>query len=135
MRRRRRRRSDSEDPRRACGRRAEAWVAKQLRGEGWRILHRNLRTPYAEVDLVAIDPSGELVAVEVKAHHSDWLEAHERLRPDQGRRLARALCWYVSRFELDCAARVDLVTVSMESEEPRSMLRIEDAVREWEWEQ
>jgi putative endonuclease len=59
------------DPRHDLGRRAEeatdAWLARH----GWRVLARRLRSAGGgEVDLVALDPSGILVAVEVRARRS-----------------------------------------------------------------
>jgi len=52
--------------RQRLGRIAEAEVAARLRRSGWRILARNARTRFGELDLIGLD--GEtLVFVEVKA--------------------------------------------------------------------
>src|SRR5919199_2722629 len=52
--------------RQRLGRIAEAEVAARLSHQGWRIVERNARTRFGELDLVALD--GEvLVFVEVKA--------------------------------------------------------------------
>jgi len=48
------------------GRDAEALAARSLARNGWVILSRNLRLGRLEVDLLARDPHGELVAVEVR---------------------------------------------------------------------
>jgi putative endonuclease len=52
--------------RQRLGRIAEQAVAERLQGDGWRILARNPRTRYGELDLVALDGEA-LVFVEVKA--------------------------------------------------------------------
>jgi putative endonuclease len=52
--------------RQRLGRRAENLVARRLRAAGWRILDRNARTRYGEIDLIGLD-AGSLVFVEVKA--------------------------------------------------------------------
>src|SRR5689334_9513622 len=52
--------------RRRIGAAAEALVATRLERCGWRLLERNARTRYGELDLVAIDGDA-LVFVEVKA--------------------------------------------------------------------
>jgi putative endonuclease len=54
------------DPRRSTGRAAEELAARRLASEGWKIVARNARTRYGELDIVARD-GGTLVFVEVKA--------------------------------------------------------------------
>src|SRR2546423_10173176 len=55
--------------RQRLGQLAEEAVAERLRSEGWRILARNPRTRYGELDLVGLDGDA-LVFVEVKAGRS-----------------------------------------------------------------
>lgn len=51
----------------ALGARGEAAAADMLKGLGYRILGRNLRLPFGEIDLLAEDPDGRtIVLVEVK---------------------------------------------------------------------
>ncbi len=52
--------------RQRTGRAAEDIACRRLEAQGWRILERNARTRYGELDLVAIG-AGTLVFVEVKA--------------------------------------------------------------------
>lgn len=59
------------DPRHALGLRVEALVADWLQSAGWTVLHRRARAlGGGEVDIVAIDRDGVLVAVEVRARRS-----------------------------------------------------------------
>lgn len=93
------------------GRWAERLAACWLLAKGYRILDRNQRTPFGEIDLVA--RRGRLVAlVEVKARVSR-AAALEALRPMQQQRIARAGAWYVARrpalHGLD--VRCDLIVV------------------------
>src|SRR5271170_5651084 len=49
------------------GKEGERLAAERLAKGGWRIMERNWRTGrYAEVDIIATDPAGCLVLVEVK---------------------------------------------------------------------
>ncbi|RMH04017.1 MAG: YraN family protein [Planctomycetota bacterium] len=113
------------DPR--SGRRAEAFVARWLADTGWRLLARNLRTPYGEIDLLAVDPGGELVVVEVKARHPlSWLREEDALRPRQRARLGRALEWAAARRRWQGAMRVDLAAVELEGGRPRALAWFED---------
>jgi len=52
------------------GREAEALAARSLARSGWMILSRNLRLGRLEVDLLACDPRGFLVAIEVRRRES-----------------------------------------------------------------
>lgn len=54
------------DPRHLLGQRGEELAAAWLTARGWTILSRRWRTAAGELDLVALDPEGTLVAVEVK---------------------------------------------------------------------
>ncbi|RMD50459.1 DUF91 domain-containing protein [Candidatus Parcubacteria bacterium] len=58
------------DWRRIFGDKSEAKAVKFLRAAGYKILIRNYRTVFGEVDIVAKD-GDEFVFVEVKARHSD----------------------------------------------------------------
>jgi putative endonuclease len=93
------------------GRWAERLAACWLIAKGYRILARNLRTPFGEIDLIA--RRGRLLAlVEVKAR-IDRATALAALRPMQQQRIARAGAWYVAgRPQLQALdVRCDLVIV------------------------
>ncbi|KAA3607769.1 MAG: hypothetical protein DWQ01_11815 [Planctomycetota bacterium] len=94
---------------------AETWFADYLEARGWKLLQRNLRTPYGEIDILAISrrPS-RLVAVEVKARSSfAWLPAEESLRPGQLRRLREALQWIAQEKKWNGALSVDLAVIHL----------------------
>jgi putative endonuclease len=55
--------------RQRLGQIAEQAVAERLQAEGWRILARNARTRYGELDLIGLDRDA-LVFLEVKAGRS-----------------------------------------------------------------
>lgn len=102
------------DPRHALGERAEEAAAAWLSARSWTILARRWRCPEGELDLVALDPGGVLVAIEVKLRRTgragDALESIDRHRL---RRLRTALV----RFRAAAARpmseemRIDLVTL------------------------
>lgn len=102
------------DSRHVLGQRAEQATATWLATRGWTILARRWRCPYGELDIVALDPDGVLVAVEVKlrrgARAGDPLESVDRLRRG---RLRMALGRY--RTEAPMAVgdglRIDLVAL------------------------
>jgi putative endonuclease len=97
---------------RLSGRRAEVWAAAWLMAKGYRILGFRLKTPQAEIDLLA--KRGRVLAVvEVKSRLS--LEtALETVTFDQRDRLRRAGAQLAAnRPGLSaCAVRVDLLALA-----------------------
>jgi Holliday junction resolvase-like predicted endonuclease len=88
------------------GREAEALAARSLACSGWVILSRNLRLGRLEIDLLARDPHGELVAVEVRRRTSVGSATPSELL---GRRKMLAL--RRQRAYLPEGCRVDLLLV------------------------
>ena len=79
------------DPRHLLGQAAERLAAEHLERLGYRIVERNHRTRYGEIDIVACDDD-TLVFVEVKARRGagrPWDNLHER-KQSQVRRMAAA---------------------------------------------
>jgi putative endonuclease len=100
------------DPRHALGLACEDATAAWLERAGWRILARRQRSVAGgEVDLVAIDPDGFLVAIEVRGRRTHRMgSAAESIDARRARRLRRTLI-EVARAGTDAPAglRVDLV--------------------------
>lgn len=103
------------DPRHDLGLAAEEAVARWLSGAGWRVVERRARSSMGgEVDLIAIDPEGALVALEVRARRTRRA-GEPALTVDRRRvaRLGRTLAVVAStgRHRHRAALRIDLVTV------------------------
>jgi putative endonuclease len=107
-------RAGVSDPRHLLGQRAEDTVAAWLERAGWRILARRQRSAHGgEVDLIARDPNGTLVALEVRARRSPRTGA-AATTVDRRRiaRLRRTLAAYASDASVGHRGlRVDLVTL------------------------
>ncbi len=74
------------------GAEVEQEVCKWLRLRGYRIALRRFRTPYAEIDIIALNSSNEVLIVEVKSRL--WPEdCSENLSARQRLRLIRAAHW------------------------------------------
>jgi len=113
--------------RQLAGRRAEEMVAAAMAARGWNCLARNLRTPYAEVDLVFEKPGELLLLIEVKARSSrGWLGPEDHLGPAQRRRLFRAAEWLLRRQTGVARWRLDLALVDLLGGMPVSWRLLED---------
>ncbi len=104
---------------------AEQAACAALERDGWTVLARRLRTPAAEIDLVA-ERDGLLAIVEVKARAS-LAEAAASLGPGQRRRLAAAAEQVLAAHPGWGAAgvRFDVIVVDAEGR----VRRIRDAFR------
>lgn len=112
------------------GREAETLASVYLESLGYRILERNVRTPYGEIDIVARD--GEtLVIVEVKARHSRrYGTPQEALTPLKRTRIRDAALAYLQSqniFHLPC--RFDVITLEVRRDQT-SLTHLRDAFRD-----
>jgi putative endonuclease len=98
--------------RRPLGEQGERLAARFLRRQGMRILARQLRTHWGEVDLIAVD-GRTIVFVEVKTRRAGTLaDALEAITVQKQRRLMQLALAYLRRHDLmDCAARFDVVAI------------------------
>ena len=105
------------DPRHDFGFAAEGAVAGWLEESGWRILGRRVRASGGgEVDIVALDPDGILVAVEVRARHTTRAGiGTETIDAPRTARTGRTLAAFAADGRIaHRGLRVDLVSVMPE---------------------
>jgi putative endonuclease len=101
------------------GQTGEDLAVEHLIGQGLRIIERNLRTVFGEIDVVCLDRE-TVVFVEVKTRtstdFSDPLDAIDRRKM---RRLSRAALHYLARRSWeDRRARFDVLSVSWLGDRP-----------------
>jgi putative endonuclease len=111
--------SGRRTPRRVSGDLAEEAVARHLVAQGWAILARNVVVGRSEIDIVAREPDGTLVFVEVRSRSGPRLGMPEE--SVDAAKVARlyGAAWEVLRMGRlpgaepvpDEAFRIDLVTV------------------------
>ena len=105
--------SDSEHLK--LGRRGERWAVWALRWRGYRLLARNYRTKFGEIDIVARQ-GGALVFVEVKTRRStDIVPAEDSVGPEKQQHIHRTAQQYLldQRMADDTDCRMDVVSVTM----------------------
>lgn len=95
------------------GRRAEQRAAAHLKQSGYRILARNLRNAFGEVDLLAEDRTdGAIVIVEVKAGRGDDPPPEVHVTPAKQRQLTALAGQIIKRYRLDDRpVRFDVVAI------------------------
>ncbi len=90
----------------------ERQAVRYLKRQGYRILGRQQRSRFGELDIVALDRQ-QIVFVEVKTRRGASVEeALEAVTPDKQRRIVRAArAWLKERRQLERSCRFDVVAV------------------------
>ena len=105
------------------GRLAEDLAAKYLVAIGWKIVIRNVRDQYGELDIVAFDPKEspqELVIVEVRCRTRNKVQdAYDSIDRRKMRALLRASEEYIDCIGWEGFWRIDLIAITVE---PRGSL-------------
>lgn len=105
------------DPRHDLGIVAEQAVGTWLTESGWRLLGRRVRASGGgEVDIVALDPGGVLVGIEVRARHTARAGiGSESIDARRVARTGRTLVDFAARSRVEHRGlRIDLVSVMPE---------------------
>lgn len=99
------------------GKSGEDRAARFLARQGYRILERNYRAPFGEIDLIALH-RGELVFVEVKTRTSDVYGAPElAVNPRKQQRMIKAALGYIKNKKLhQVSCRFDVVAIDTSKE-------------------
>ena len=101
--------------RRQLGAAGEADAVDHLRRAGYRILERNLRSRFGELDIVAQDGDC-LVFVEVRTRRSRAMAPEESITPAKGRRLAGLGMRYLQEHGLEEADwRIDVIAIEQDA--------------------
>ena len=118
----------SDRRRNILGQRGEELAAEYLLGAGYRIIERNHRNHYGEIDIIARE-GGCLVFVEVKTR-KNALFSHpcEAVTRNKQIRIGRVAQDYLSRNNLaDVAARFDVVAILLPDIGPPEIDLIQNA--------
>ena len=93
----------------------EQLAVDHLVGRGWRVLARNWRCRYGELDVVAVDPENALVFVEVKTRTGDGFGGLAYAVPPQKVRRLRRLAglWLAGQDISWASVRLDVVGVRL----------------------
>jgi putative endonuclease len=107
------------------GQRGEELACAYLVEKGYRILERNFRQPWGELDIVAIAPDKTLVFVEVKTmkmNFSQGLKPEDQMSAGKIQRFKKAASLYAghnqSLIKDEKGWRLDLIAITMNGEKP-----------------
>ena len=105
---------------------AESYVSQYLAKKGYRIVGRNYRKPWGEIDIIT-EKEGIVVFVEVKANRKEFagFEPELRVNPSKRHRMARIAKTFLAdyRFLPDQPWQMDILAVTFVSERGVAKLR------------
>ncbi|TSC59764.1 MAG: putative endonuclease [Parcubacteria group bacterium LiPW_15] len=113
----------------SLGQRGEDLAAKYLVGLGHKILGRNIREKFGEIDVLASDGGGVIHFVEVKtisAGYADWsgMEPEDNLSRAKLQKMKKMADWYMgSHPELAGDCQLDLLAIKIEEKDGESSAR------------
>ena len=92
----------------------ERKAAAYLKRDGYKIVERNFRCPFGEVDIIAA--KGDVLAfIEVKTRSGDSFgQPNEAVGADRQKRYKNCARFYFSGKEMDCIVRFDIIEVTKE---------------------
>lgn len=94
---------------------AEQLAAEFLAKQGLKILERNWRNRFCEIDIVARDNSGIVHFVEVKYRRNpDYGHGYEYVTAEKAARLRRAALFWTSQHRIGDDYQIDVVSVDGE---------------------
>ena len=117
---------------RLCGSSGEAIASDFLKKKGYRIIAKNLRTPFGEIDIVTRH-AGLTVFVEVKTRTTSSLgPPYISITGKKIRHIIKNSAFYMRRHNLsDSQWRVDIVSVKLNRDyKPEKIELIENAIEE-----
>ncbi len=109
------------------GKTGETAAAKYLKKNGYKILERNYRKTYGEIDIVA--QKGENIAfVEVKTRKSDSFGTPaEFVTVQKQKKLIKAAYTYIQERKVDAAFTFDIVEVYIDGKKVKEINHIKNA--------
>lgn len=107
------------DPKR-LGRWGEKRAERLLRGKDFTVLDRNFATPDGEIDIVAADPKGSLVFVEVKTRAGERFNTVETtVTGAKEQRMLKAARAFLAKHQIaERPCRFDFIGIVMQPEGP-----------------
>ena len=100
------------DKRKSFGNRGEDAAAAWLESQGGRVVERQYRCRWGEIDLIAWSAEGVLCFVEVKTRSPGSMAApREAVTRSKQKKLRDAASWYLAQTGLECPCRFDVAEV------------------------
>ena len=104
---------------------SENYVAQYLETKGYKILDKNYRKPWGEIDVIA-KKDGIIVFVEVKANKEEvtGFEPEKRVNSEKLRKINLAIQTYLAQKKYDSGQDIQIDVVSLTIDRGRGVVKI-----------
>lgn len=89
---------------------AENLAAEYLESQGYKIVDRNVKTPFGEIDIVAVK-RGHYIFAEVKSGYSNRVKPSERVDLKKYEKIINAVEYYLSKKKFR-SVRIDVIEIT-----------------------
>jgi len=110
------------------GKKGETIVAKYLLKKGYKVLEKNYRLPFGEIDIIAKDKN-EIVFVEVKSASQKIFSPQEKLSSQKIKKILKVAQAYLLKFYPNFPWRVDLICLIQKDKKAFSLIHFKRAVK------
>lgn len=115
-------------PTKTLGDRGESLAADYLTRQGYRVITRNWKDRFGELDIIAQAPQGEWVFVEVKTRRASDADPLESITPRKQAILIKAAQFFLASRNLsDAVWRIDVIAVTFTRGKPQ-IEHVQDAL-------
>ncbi len=100
------------------GKKGEDLASDYLQKKGYKVIEKNFKARYGEIDIIVRDRSDTLVFVEVKTRVGDlYGEPVEAILPRKLHEVIKTAEFYLLKDNLDVDWRIDVVAVSLKEDQ------------------
>lgn len=93
------------------GKKGERLAIEYIEGRGYKVLEKNFRTPFGEIDIIAKDKN-HIVIIEVKRRSSDKFgEPSQAVNHRKQEKLKKLALYYLCRIGKDYPLRFDVIAI------------------------
>ncbi len=95
----------------SLGKEGEELAVRFLKKKGYRVIEKNYRTPFGEIDIIAKDKDA-IVFIEVKTREgTDFGQPFEAVNIHKRQKIAKVALSYLKRFKEEPRCRFDVVSI------------------------
>lgn len=117
----------------AVGKRGEDIASEYLRKNGYRILERNFKKPWGEIDIIC-DFNGAIIFVEVKTQNKNnrfFIRPEENITPFKQRQLIKSAKAYLAyKKRLSHEWQIDVIAVELGTDSGTEIRHLKNAISE-----
>lgn len=89
---------------------SEDKAAKYLRNLGYKIIERNFKSKFGEIDIVAVK-NDTIHFIEVKATKGDY-ESVYRVTPEKLSKILKTIDFFILKYKFDGFYQIDVITIN-----------------------